>query len=186
MSIPTPPLSTERAAGFASPQEEALLTLLRSADFFERAVQQRLKPYGLTHSQYNVLRILRHSQDTGLTCSSIGSRMITPDPDITRLLTRLKAQTLVRQQRDHRDRRVVWTHITTQGLQILRKLDGVIAGAPQELLHDLNGEEIHQLTLLLKKVQRSVSMQTSNAECRKPELAPPDQDLRQSRENQMA
>ena len=152
MSTSRPHSSAEPVA-FASPHEEALLTLMRSGDCLHRAMQQRLKPYGLTATQYNVLRILRKSQGNGLTCSTIGSRMVTPEPDITRLLTRLKAQRLVRQQRDLTDRRVVWTHITPEGLQILESLDEIIGEAPKELLHELSGEELRQLTRLLNKAR---------------------------------
>jgi DNA-binding MarR family transcriptional regulator len=126
---------------------------MRSADCLHRGMQLRLKPAGLTATQYNVLRILRGARPNGLTCSTIGQRMITAEPDITRLLARLKAQKLVRQQRDPRDRRVVWTHITPPGLEVLAKLDGVVAKAPQELLKELSREEVQELIRLLKKAR---------------------------------
>jgi len=144
---------TEQAIRFSSPQEEALLTLMRSADFLHRAFQQRLKPFGLTGAQYNVLRILRGAQLNGLTCSAIGRMMITPEPDITRLLARLKTQKFVRQQRDRQDRRVVWTHITPQGLQVLENLDETVNQAPRELLKELTCAEVGELTRLLRKAQ---------------------------------
>src|SRR5882757_8054393 len=116
----------EQVPHFSSPQEEALLNIIRSADCLHRAFQQRLKPFGLTATQYNALRILRGAHSTGLTCSAIGNMMITPEPDITRLLARLKAQKLVSQRRDQHDRRIVWTHISAQGREVLAKLDGVV------------------------------------------------------------
>ncbi len=143
----------EQAQSFSSPYEEVLLNLMRSADCLHRAMQQRLKPSGLTLTQYNVLRILRGARPSGLTCSAIGRRMITPEPDITRLLTRLKAHKLLSQQRDQHDRRVVWTHITAAGLELLAKLDGVVEQAPRELLQELTREDLHALTRLLKKTQ---------------------------------
>jgi len=144
---------TEQALRFSSPQEEALLTLMRSADYLHRAFQQRLKPFGLTTAQYNVLRILRGAQRNGLTCSAIGRMMITPEPDITRLLARLKTHKFVRQQRDRQDRRVVWTHITPQGLQVLESLDEIVNQAPRELLKELTCTEVGELTRLLRKAQ---------------------------------
>ena len=142
---------SEQAPSFSSPQEEALLNLMRSADCLHRAMQQRLKPSGLTLTQYNVLRILRTSQPDGLTCSAIGRRMITPEPDITRLLARLKTQKLVSQRRDLHDRRVVWTHVTSVGLELLATMDGVVEQAPRELFGELTQVEIQALTRLLKK-----------------------------------
>jgi DNA-binding MarR family transcriptional regulator len=142
-----------QALRFSSPQEEALLTLMRVSDHLHRAMQQRLKPSGLTATQYNVLRILRGARPTGLTCSAIGSRMITSEPDITRLLGRLKTQKLVCQQRDAHDRRVVWTHITEKGLDLLTGLDELIDQAPRELLKELTGAELQECIRLLKKIQ---------------------------------
>lgn len=142
-----------QAQGFSSPQEEAMLNLMRSADSLHRALQQRIKPSGLTMTQYNVLRILRAAPADGLTCSAIGRMMISPEPDITRLLARLKTQKLLRQQRDRHDRRIVRTHITPLGAQTLAKLDGVVEEAPQALMRELTHEELRELTRLVKKVR---------------------------------
>jgi DNA-binding MarR family transcriptional regulator len=144
---------TGQAQSFSSPHEEALLSLMRSADCMHRAMQQRLKPAGLTLPQFNVLRILRGARPAGLTCSAIGRMMITPEPDITRLLARMKAHKLLRQQRDTQDRRVVWTFITPQGLDVLSRLDEIVEQAPRELFRELNQEELRALTRLLKKAQ---------------------------------
>ncbi|WP_396127423.1 MarR family winged helix-turn-helix transcriptional regulator [Acidicapsa acidisoli] len=144
---------SEQAPSFSSPHEEALLNLMRSADCLHRAMQQRLKPSGLTLTQYNVLRILRSARPAGLTCSSIGRMMITPEPDITRLLARLKAQSLLCQQRDLQDRRVVWSRITDLGLEVLGKLDSLVEQGPRELLQELTREELYSLTRLLRKAR---------------------------------
>jgi DNA-binding MarR family transcriptional regulator len=152
-----------QAAGFSSPQEEALINLMRTADSLARNMQQRLKPFGLTLTQYNVLRILRAARPSGLTCSAIGRRMITPEPDVTRLLNRLKSQELVCQQRDSTDRRIVWSRITPHGLKELSKLDGMFERAPRELLGHLSREEILQLTRLLKKSRSAGAPNSSPA-----------------------
>jgi DNA-binding MarR family transcriptional regulator len=162
---------TEQALRFSSPQEEALLTLMRSADFLHRAFQQRLKPFGLTSAQYNVLRILRGARETGLTCSAVGRMMITPEPDITRLLARLKTQKFVRQQRDSQDRRVVWTHVTPQGVKVLENLEEIVNQAPRELLRELTCSEVAELTRLLRKAQVWSPQADRNPE---PAQAPPD------------
>lgn len=75
---------------FSSKEEEAFLNLLRTSDCLERAFQRSTRHWGITSTQYNVLRILRGAQPQGLTCSAIGDRMITAEPDITRLLARMK------------------------------------------------------------------------------------------------
>jgi DNA-binding MarR family transcriptional regulator len=80
--------------------------------------------------------------------------MITAEPDITRLLSRLKALKLVRQQRDTHDRRVVWTQISEQGLDLLRKMDPVIRRLPRELMGHLNGAELTELIRLLELARK--------------------------------
>jgi DNA-binding MarR family transcriptional regulator len=138
---------------FSSPQEEVLLSLMRSADCLHREFQQRLRPFGLTPTQYNVLRILRNAGSGGLTCTAIGRSMITPEPDITRLLARLKSQDLLTQARDPQDRRVLWTHIATAGLELLARLDGTVERAPREMFSELSCEEVRELTRLLNKAK---------------------------------
>jgi DNA-binding MarR family transcriptional regulator len=138
---------------FSSVEEEALLNLLRTADSLHRAFHLKTRGWGVSSTQYNVLRILRGAQPQGLTCSAIGDRMITAEPDITRLLARLKTQKLLSQKRDTHDRRVVWTHISQKGLDLLASLDQMVDQAPRDLLKELTGTELKELTRVLKKIQ---------------------------------
>lgn len=140
---------------FSSMEEEALLNLLRTADCLHRAFQQRSRDWGVTSTQYNVLRILRGAHPQGLTCTQIGSRMITADPDITRLLARLKGLKLIRQQRDRNDRRVVWTQISDPGLELLRQMDPVIQRTPKELLSHVCERDIAELIRLLELARQN-------------------------------
>lgn len=140
---------------FSSQEEEALLNLLRTADCLQRALQRRIRTWGITSTQYNVLRILRGSQPQGLTCSAIGDRMITAEPDITRLLARLKAMKLIRQQRDKRDRRVVWTQISPDGLALLAEADPVVQHFPHELLGHVGKEQLATFIRLLELARRN-------------------------------
>ena len=126
-----------QTAPFSSVEEEAILNLLRTSDCLNRAFHQNTRGWGLTSTQYNVLRILRGAQPEGLTCAAIGARMIAAEPDITRLLARLKALKFIRQHRDRHDRRVLWTQITESGLELLRSMDPVIERIPKELLGHL-------------------------------------------------
>jgi DNA-binding MarR family transcriptional regulator len=150
-------LKREIAQGkpFSSLEEEAILNLLRTADFVERAIQQRTRAWGITATQYNVLRILRGAGAEGLTCNAIGERMITQEPDITRLLGRLRALRLIRQRRDPRDRRVVRTQIADAGLELLRKMDAEVERAPKELLGHMSKAELAETIRLLEKARRS-------------------------------
>ncbi len=150
---------------FSSIEEETLLNLMRTTDCLERAVQRTTREWGVTATQYNVLRILRGAQPQGLTCSAIGSRMITVDPDITRLLSRLKILKLVRQQRDRHDRRVVWTQISDAGLDLLRRMDAKVKRMPKELLGHLTAAELGELTRLLELARKRCDDGQAPATC---------------------
>jgi DNA-binding MarR family transcriptional regulator len=139
---------------FFSVEEEALLNLMRTADAMHRAFHRKTRDWGVTSTQYNVLRILRGAHPHGLTCSAIGERMITAEPDITRLLARLKALKFVRQRRDQHDGRVVWTQISESGLRLLKEMDPVIQKAPIELLGHLNKAELAEFIRLLELARR--------------------------------
>lgn len=143
----------EQNIPFSSAQEEALLNLVRTADRLSLAMQRIIRPWGVTATQYNVLRILRGAGPDGLTCSEIGSRMLTADPDITRLLSRLKVLKLIRQNRDRGDRRMVRTMIAEPGLRLLKEMDPVVKQAPDQLLGHMTAEEIAGLTRLLERAR---------------------------------
>ena len=140
---------------FASLEEEALLNLMRTSDTVHRAFQRKTRDWGVTSTQYNVLRILRGAQPCGLPCAAIGDRMIAAEPDITRLLARLKRLKLVRQHRDRRDRRVVLTEITESGLELLRTMDPVVRSGPIELLGTMRRADLAEMIRLLELARQS-------------------------------
>jgi DNA-binding MarR family transcriptional regulator len=108
---------------FAAPEEELLLSLVRTADLLGRKLSALLKIRDLSPAQYNVLRILRGAGNKGLPCGEIGARMVTRDPDVTRILDRLERRKLVSRERGAGDRRVVSTCITPAGMSLLKTLD---------------------------------------------------------------
>jgi DNA-binding MarR family transcriptional regulator len=140
----------KQKAPFSNLEEEALLNLMRTSDFFGRAFHHETRAWGLTSTQYNVLRILRGAHPEGLQCAAIGARMITAEPDVTRLVARLKALKLVRQHRDQKDRRVVWTQISDVGLKLLRSMDPLIQKLPATLLGHLSRAELTEMIRLLE------------------------------------
>ena len=150
---------------FASDEEEAMLNLIRTSDCVQRVFQRRTRDWGVTSTQYNVLRILRGAGSQGLTCSTIGDRMITAEPDITRLLARLKAMKLIKQQRDKHDRRVVWTHISAAGLELLGKMDAEITQIPRDLLGHLDRKDLRDLIRLLELARTNCGDGQSPARC---------------------
>lgn len=138
---------------FASLEEEAFLNLLRTADVLTQGLEMVLKAYGLSPTQYNVLRILRGSGPGGRSCREVAERMLTRDPDITRLLDRLEARGLVTRTRERRDRRVITTRVSKPGLALLARLDGPAAAWHRERLGRLGAKRLRALIELLEAVR---------------------------------
>jgi DNA-binding MarR family transcriptional regulator len=137
-------------APFRSREQEAYLSLLRTADALQTSAESKLNEFGLTGTQYNALRILRGAGRDGLPCSEIGERMITHDPDVTRLLNRLENRGLVKRARAKADRRVIYGMITTAGLKLLREMDGPVEKHGREILKHVGQEKLQQLIELLE------------------------------------
>ena len=138
------------------PEEAAFLDLLRTCDLLSRGPAQVLKTEDLSATQYNVLRILRGSPE-GLPCGEIASRMITRDPDITRLLDRLEKRELISRCRETKDRRMVMARITPGGLKLLARLDVPVQEAHRKQLGHLGRERLRALTELLYVARTNVS-----------------------------
>ena len=130
-------------------EEAVFLDLLRTSDVLSRRLAYILKNEDLSSNQYNVLRILRGAPE-GLACGEIGSRMISRDPDITRLLDRLEKRGLISRCREAKDRRTVLTRISPEGLKLLARLDEPVQQAHREQLGHLGRERLKALTELLR------------------------------------
>ena len=122
--------------------------MLRTTDMLSRGLVKVLRTEDLSGTQYNVLRILRGSPE-GLPCGEIASRMITRDPDITRLLDRLEKRGLISRCRETKDRRMVMARITPEGLKLLAWVDEPVQTAHRKQLGHLGRERLRALTELL-------------------------------------
>ena len=138
---------------FRSLEEEAYLNVLRTADALGRALAEMLKAAGLTPTQYNVLRILRGAREDGLACGEIAERMVTRDPDVTRLLDRLESRGLIRRARETGDRRVIRTWITAEGVRLLKSLDGPVATLHERQLGRLGEKRLQALVKVLEEAR---------------------------------
>jgi DNA-binding MarR family transcriptional regulator len=138
------------------PEEALFRDLLRTTDMLSRGLVGVLKTEDLSATQYNVLRILRGSPD-GLPCGEIANRMITRDPDITRLLDRLEKRDLISRCRETTDRRMVMTRITPHGLKLLARLDEPVEQAQRKQLGHLGRERLQALTELLHAARNAVT-----------------------------
>jgi DNA-binding MarR family transcriptional regulator len=153
MNKRTPSENKRRRA--ACPEEVAFLDLLRTCDLLSRSPAQVLKKEDLSATQYNVLRILRGSPD-GLPCGEIASRMITRDPDITRLLDRLEKRALISRCRETKDRRMVMAKITSDGLKLLARLDEPVEDTHRRQLGHLGRDRLRMLAELMEAARAGV------------------------------
>ncbi len=143
----------KQRSAFSSSEQEIVLGLRIAAARVVEPWEQFLKANAeLTPNQYNVLRILRGSHPSPLTCSEISNRMIARDPDVTRLIDRMDRRGLVTRVRGRRDRRVVEVAITDKGREILRSLDPHVNRMPQAMLGHLGARKLKQLGQLLEHV----------------------------------
>ena len=149
---------------FTSREQEAYLSVLRTADALQTQVECQLKKFGLTGTQYNALRILRGAGPEGLPCREIGERMITRDPDITRLLNRLEDRGFVERTRARHDRRVIYGRITAAGRNLLREVDSPIEKYGRDMLRHVGQDRLKQLIELLELVRSGKAFHRRDAE----------------------
>jgi DNA-binding MarR family transcriptional regulator len=140
---------------FTTLEEEAFVNVLRTASVLSHEMAELLRGYDLTQTQYNVLRILRGAGAAGLNASDIGNRMITREPDVTRLLDRLEKRSLVERWRCTEDRRVVWTRITDAGLDLIAGVAAPGAALLQRQLGHLGSERLRLLIELLEEAREA-------------------------------
>ncbi len=144
---------------FDSPDQEAILNILRTSDQFQNRFGRLFREFDLTHSQYNVLRILR-GEGKPMPCLEIGDRMIQVVPAMTGLLDRLEKQGLVLRERCTQDRRVVYVTLTDSAKDLLKRMDGPVSELHHQLIGHLTQSELKELSRLLEKARVSLQSET--------------------------
>jgi DNA-binding MarR family transcriptional regulator len=141
---------------FESLEQEAQLSVERTAAVLGHALAEAFKPYGITATQYNVLRILRGAGKSGLCRNEVRDRLISQMPDVTRLLDRMEDSGLIARERASEDRRLVTTRITSAGTALLQKLDAPIARVHAQHLGHMSAKQLKTLIDLLAVARAGV------------------------------
>ena len=141
---------------FPHPEEELFLSLVRTTDMLGRMASDLLKEHGLSTAQYNVLRILRGAGPKGLSCGEINTRMVTRDPDVTRLLDRLEFRKLISRSRDSGDRRVVSVCISPEGLALIEPIDQPLVEIHKKQFGFMSADEIREVLKQLTRVREQM------------------------------
>lgn len=140
---------------FETAEQEAFLSVLRTAAVLTDELEQILKPEGLSLAQYNVLRILRGAEPHGLCRNEVRDRMLTRMPDMTRLLDRMEKAGLVARARSHTDRRLVTTRITGRALQVLDLVEDAVVKKHRDRFGHLSKSEVRELITVLDRVRQA-------------------------------
>jgi len=139
---------------FASPVQEAVLSIKRTAALLDLRLAELLRPFGLTPAQYNVLRILRGAGADGLPRCDVQGRLVAPVADTTRLLDRLETMGFVTRTRSTEDRRVVTSKITPRGLAVLDKVAAPLKELEQNEVGQISDARLRTLIGILDEVRR--------------------------------
>jgi DNA-binding MarR family transcriptional regulator len=135
--------------------DRAGANLHRSSAILLQEVASYLSSKGISPKQYNILRILRGAAGKALSCGDIASRLVTPDPDTTRLLDRLVARKWVRRDHDPKDRRVVRVQISASGLALLATMEKTVQAIQKRQFGRLKDSQLRELVFLLESLRRT-------------------------------
>ena len=128
-----------------------MVSLLVTAGHVARALDEVCVTHGITHDQYNVLRILRGVHPEGHPRYAIAERLIDRSPDVTRLLDRLGREGLVERSRSDEDRRLSISRIMDQGMNLLKEIDPRILEVHERFTACFSRDEMHQLATFCEK-----------------------------------
>src|ERR1700730_15620171 len=152
-TIVRPVSSSSHKSSDIQMEARLFVAFMQIADAFGAQAEQVIKTASLTAAQYNVLRILRGAGPAGLACREIGARMISRDPDITRLLDRMEKLNLITRERQRDDRRVVKTFVTSEGLELLKTLDRPVSALHKRQFQGIAPAKLRVLAALLEEIR---------------------------------
>ena len=138
---------------FVSLQQEAFLSILRTASELSHASDKFLREFDISQPQYNVLRILRGAGAEGLCRNEISARMVTATPDMSRLLDRMERSGWIIRERDENDRRQVSTFITDSGRKLLTLMESPINQQTHRLLEGVKSSDLKMLLDVLAQIR---------------------------------
>lgn len=137
---------------FDTEQLKANINLLYTANWLYNRISAMLKPYNLTHEQFNILRILRGSHPRSMCQKDVLSRMVAPQSNITALMKKLVGKKLVVITKSEADKREYVINISDEGLALLKTMDENLRPSASEY-SNLNASEAFHLNALLDKLR---------------------------------
>jgi DNA-binding MarR family transcriptional regulator len=141
-----------RQARFRNDHQKAIINLMYTSAWLGALQENFFKPFGITPSQFNILRILRGQAGKSLTGAEIKERMLERNSDISRLLDRMVRKKFITRSQCPNDKRATNISITNTGLSVLKEIDLVI-DQKEKTFFKLNQGEARQLSMLLDKAR---------------------------------
>jgi len=147
----TPTLQEEirQSKPFASLQQEVLLNIARTAAVLGHRMEQQFRPFGLTATQYNVLRIIAGAGSEGISQCDIAGRLVAETPDVPRLLKRTETAGLIRRSANPADKRVLRVHLTSAGSRLLQQIGAEVDTMTGDFFPNLSKTQLRALNELL-------------------------------------
>ena len=137
---------------FSSEYEKMIVNILFTGSWLDTLNNSRLKPYGITTQQYNILRILRGQHPNPATINMLIERMLDKNSNASRLVEKLRMKGLVTRSTNPKDKRAVSVLITETGLRVLEEI-GTQHSAFEKQFHTITEKEAAQVNALLDKLR---------------------------------
>jgi DNA-binding MarR family transcriptional regulator len=109
-----------KSSKFRNEVHKAGLNILYTAWWLKTMMSKELKEYGLTHEQYNVLRILKGKHPELICVREIACRIIEKNSNVPRIIDRLETKKLVKRTNSDTDKRETVILLTQAGINILQ------------------------------------------------------------------
>ena len=131
----------------------AYFNILKTGSWIETEMKKALRPFGLTHSQLNVLHLLYNNDSDPLSVSELKNKILVSNPDVTRLLDRLVKKAYVIRETSPENRRKINISLTESGKDIFIKANNAGTKAVRNFFEDqITEEEAKELRRILHKL----------------------------------
>lgn len=143
-----------KSSKFRNEVHKAALNILYTSWWLKTLMSRELKEYGLTHEQYNVLRILNGKHPDNICVGEIACRMIEKNSNVPRIIDRLEAKKLVKRVISDADKRETHIVLTQAGLNILRHSTDRINKSMDETVN-ISEKKAVLLNSILEEIRQS-------------------------------
>ena len=133
--------------------EKVLVALVKASEIYKKDCDTIYKNYGLTFSQYNVLRVLANSKDGQNSVTITSKIMLVSGPNMTGVAKRLEKNGFILRKHDSNDERITLLEITPKGRRVI---ENIRAAHDNNIANYLKGFSEEQKKSLLEDLKRLI------------------------------